>query len=151
MSQFRIFPLLNNGVNLVQPVHSHDISKALMQMIYHHEEFQGKTFQLAGPAEYSYKEVVEFVSDVTLLKARLINVPVPVANMAAKVVQQLISPVLTEDMVKQMLEDNVAKEDPNLLTFEDIGIEPGSMDKLAFDFLHRFRPGGHFTLVKGYH
>ena len=39
----------------------------------------------------------------------------------------------------------------NNLLREPIEIEPSSMDKYAFDFLHRFRPGGHFTMVQGYH
>ena len=151
MSRLPYFPLLNNGSNLVQPVHCVDVSKALMQMIYHYKEFQGQTFQLVGPAEYSYKEVVEFVADVTSLKANMINCPLPIANLAAKIVEQSINPYLTPDMIKQMLEDNVFRENTDMLTFENIGIEASSMDRLAFDYLHRFRPGGHFTLVKGYH
>ncbi len=122
-----------------------------MIVIQRHEEFAGKTIQLTGPAEYSMKEVVEFVSDLTTLKKPLIDVPLPVAKLAGRLVEQLISPVLTEDMVAQMTEDNVAKTDNNHLTFKDLGIEPCSMDKESFEFMHRFRPGGHFTVVKGYH
>lgn len=151
MTKLPFFPLLNNGVNLVQPVHCVDVSKALMQMIYHHKEFQGQTFQLVGPAEYSYKEVAEFVSDVTSLKTTMINCPIAIANLVSKVTEQAISPFLTPDMIKQMLEDNIFRQNTDMLTFENIGIEPASMDRLAFDYLHRFRPGGHFTLVKGYH
>ena len=62
-----------------------------------------------------------------------------------------INPVLTRDLVHQMQEDIVQKEDADLLTFKDLNIQPSSIDKVAFDFLHRFRPGGHFTIVKGYH
>ena len=36
-------------------------------------------------------------------------------------------------------------------TLADLGVVPSSMDKYSFDFLHRFRPGGHFTMVQGYH
>jgi hypothetical protein len=34
---------------------------------------------------------------------------------------------------------------------KDLNIEPMSMDKVAFEYLHRFRQGGHFTLAEGYH
>jgi hypothetical protein len=106
---------------------------------------------LAGPAEYTYKEVVEFVQDVTTLKKNMIDVPVSAASFAGKLYQETINPFLTEDMIIQLTEDVVEKADKDLLTFKDLGIEPTSMDKMAFDYLHRFRPGGHFTMVQGYH
>ena len=106
---------------------------------------------MVGPAEYSYKEVVEFVSDITLLKTNMINIPLPVATTVASFAEQLINPAITKDQLYQMSEDNIQLNNPELLTFQDLEIEPVSMDKVAFDYLHRFRPGGHFVLVEGYH
>lgn len=127
------------------------ISFSFFLLLKNHEDFAGKTFELAGPAEYSYKEVVEFVSDVTTLKIPLVDVPVKYAQMVGRLTENMISPILTEDMVNQMTENVVAVKNANCLTLSDLNIEPASMDKFAFDFLHRFRPGGHFTIVKGYH
>lgn len=151
MSRSPYFPLLNGGENILQPVAAEDVGRALMSILEQHHHFAGKTFQLAGPAEYSYKEIAEFVSDVTTLNKSLIDVSESNAMMVGDFVQSLINPVLTPDMVKQMQEDVVLKNDPSLLTFKDLNIEPKSMDKIAFDYLHRFRKGGHFTLVEGYH
>lgn len=145
------FPLLNDGNTLVQPVSSEDLGKGLMKIIESHKKFEGKTFQLAGPAEYTFKEIVEFVGDITTVKKPLVNVPVQAATLAGTFTEQMISPVLTADHVAQMLEDVVEKKDTDMLTFKDLNMQPQSMDKLAFDFLHRFRPGGHFEMVKGYH
>jgi hypothetical protein len=64
-----------------------------------YDAFQGKTFQLHGPAEYSYKEVAEFVSDVTLLRKPLLDVPVGMANFLGKYTQHMINPIVTPDMV----------------------------------------------------
>lgn len=115
------------------------------------EKYEGKTFQFVGPAEYSYKEVAEFVQDVTLTRKPLIDVPISTANLAGKVVEQLISPVLSPDMIAQMQEDVVQKNSKDMLTLNDLGVELSSMDRIAFDYLHRFRKGGHFVLAKGYH
>lgn len=145
------FPLLNGGSNLVQPVYSGDVGKGLMDIVKHYNLLQGKTFQFAGPAEYSHKEVAEFVQDVTLLHKPLVDVPVSWARIAGRALEHLTDPRWTEDMLEQVLEDTVKKPDPSLLTLQDLGIEPGSMDALSFDFLHRFRAGGHFSLVRGYH
>lgn len=145
------FPLVNNGNNLVQPVSVKDIAKAVMRIIYDWRDYEGKTFQFAGPSEYTYKEVIEFVSDVTTLKATMVNIPTPAAKTAAGLIEQLINPVITADQISQMLEDNIQLDNPELLTLNTLGIEPVSMDRLAFDYLHRFRPGGHFVKVEGYH
>lgn len=145
------FPLLNNGSALTQPVYSQDVSAAIMAMIKNHKAFAGKTFQLVGPAEYSYKEVVEFVSDLTTIKKPLIDTPLGAAKFAASFLENTINPFLTQDGLAQIQEDCVASKDPTLLSFETLDMTPQSMDKIAFDYLHRYRPGGHFKLVSGYY
>lgn len=116
-----------------------------------YEAYEGRDFQLVGPAQYSLKELAEFVADVTLLDPVLFDVPVPVAKFAGSLANQLMAPVLSPDMVEQMLTDVVAKEDPRLLGFEELDLSTTSVDKVAFDYLARFRRGGHFRLVQGYH
>jgi hypothetical protein len=85
----------------------------------------------------------------------LIDIPIPLAKLAGKICQELYTPAWTEDMLLRTLEDNVLDEEAvkasNAYTLQDLGVEPASMDKVAFDYLHRFRPGGHFVLAKGYH
>ncbi len=115
------------------------------------EEFKGKTFQFVGPAEYSQKEVAEFVQDVILTRKPLVDVPVDAANMAGKLLGEFISPVLTTDMIAQLTEDVIERNDASMLSLADLNVDRSSMDRVAFDYLHRFRKGGHFTLAKGYH
>lgn len=87
---------------------------------------------MAGPAEYSYKEIFEFVSDVTNLKKPLVDIPIPVANAAAYGLGFTIGPFFTPDSIIQMSEDCVANtEDPELLNFKDLAMVPQSMDKVC--------------------
>ncbi len=86
-----------------------------------------------------------------MLDPLLFNVPVSAARFAGTVANQLMSPVLSPDMVEQMLTDVVAKDDPALLGFDELGLSTTTVDKVAFDYLARFRRGGHFRLVQGYH
>eukprot|EP01032_Pedospumella_encystans_P010139 gene10139-11877_t len=88
-SRLPFFPLIENGQTLVQPISATDVGKALMAIVDRHDEFEGKTFQLVGPAEYSFKEVAEYVSDVTSVKKHLINVPTPLAAKVGSFVEQL--------------------------------------------------------------
>jgi NADH dehydrogenase (ubiquinone) 1 alpha subcomplex subunit 9 len=146
------FPLINNGSNVVQPVYVNDVAKGLHEIIKEFDEHRGKVFQFSGPADYTYKEIAEFVQDVILTRKPLIDFPVSTAELAGTVIEQLISPVWTKDMTAQVLEDVVPdKMGAEFASFKDLNVAPESMDRLAFDYLHRFRKGGHFALVKGYH
>lgn len=146
------FPLINNGSNVVQPVYVNDVAKGLHEIIKEFDEHRGKIFQFSGPADYTYKEIAEFVQDVILTRKPLIDFPVSTAELAGTVIEQLISPVWTKDMTAQVLEDVVPdKIGAEFASFKDLNVAPESMDRLAFDYLHRFRKGGHFALVKGYH
>jgi NADH dehydrogenase (ubiquinone) 1 alpha subcomplex subunit 9 len=144
-------PLVANGSTLVQPVYAVDIGKALFELIKNWDKFQGDTFQIAGPAEYSYKEINEFVMDVTGVRKPMIDIPDFMAEATGSFLQELPTPAITTDQIAQMKEDNIVEKNSDMKVLQDLGIEPSSMDKYAFDFLHRFRPGGHFTLTQGYH
>jgi NADH dehydrogenase (ubiquinone) 1 alpha subcomplex subunit 9 len=106
---------------------------------------------LAGPEEYTYREIVEFVSDLTGNNTNMVDVPTPIIQGIAALWENSIQPVLTQDLVKRMQEDNVFIPYDNVRTFADLGITPGSMEEHAFDYMHRFRQGGHFKMVEGYY
>jgi hypothetical protein len=89
------------------------------------------------------------VQDVTLLQKRLVDVPVSFASNVGFVAENWMNPFFSEDAVARILEDVVPAENARKIT--ELGVELGSLDRLAFDYLHRFRKGGHFTLAKGYH
>lgn len=146
------YPLVDGGEALTQPVYCVDVGKALMEIIQNHEVFEGQTFQLAGPAEYSYKELAEFVQDITMMKRPLVDVPASAFSLLAAGIELLPAPWITPDLIKLMQQDVLLKPSSSgFLTFDDLGMEPASVDKEAFNYLHRFRKGGHFTMVEGYH
>ena len=91
------------------------------------------------------------MQDVTLTRKPLIDVPLEAASVAGKFTEQFISPFFSQDMLYQMRENVVEKNDESLLGLKDLGVELSSIDRVAFEYLHRFRRGGHFTLAKGYH
>ena len=151
LEQLGCMPLLNDGNAMVQPVYATDVAHALMAIVNRHKEFKGATFELAGPAEYTFREVTEYVQDVIASEKPVVSVPTGVAALAGSLLQNVVNPILTQDGVLQMTEDVLRSGDPGVHTFADLGMKPVSMDKVAFDYMHRFRPGGHFTQVEGYH
>eukprot|EP01041_Mallomonas_annulata_P010507 gene10507-21914_t len=145
------FPLINGGSTLLQPVYSGDVGQAIMKIIRNHDKYEGKNFELTGPAEYTYKEIVEFVTDVTTVKKPLIDIPLSIAHLTGRFLEETITPILTSDLITQMQEDIIASDSTDVLRLKDLGIEATALDKQAFEYMHRFRPGGHFKLVEGYH
>jgi uncharacterized protein YbjT (DUF2867 family) len=143
--------MINNGETLLQPVYAPDVAHGIIEIMKYAPVYRGKTFELAGPTEYSYKEVVQFVKEVIMFEKPLVNVSPAMMRMAGGLIEKLINPVLTKDMIAELAENNVLIPKEGVLTFKDLGIKPNSMDRKAFDFLHRFRRGGHFTLTHGYH
>lgn len=148
-----IIPMTNYGQTLCQPVHCSDLGVAVNRIINGYKEFAGKTFELAGPDVYTHREVVEFVADLTTLRPDMLNVPYPLLAVAAELVNYTIEPFISRDKLVRLTEDNVLtpSTSSDVLNFDAVGIVPASMEAHAFDYMHRFRPGGHFRLVEGYY
>eukprot|EP00602_Paraphysomonas_sp_CaronLab_P005535 CAMPEP_0185025088 /NCGR_PEP_ID=MMETSP1103-20130426/8182_1 /TAXON_ID=36769 /ORGANISM="Paraphysomonas bandaiensis, Strain Caron Lab Isolate" /LENGTH=381 /DNA_ID=CAMNT_0027558209 /DNA_START=57 /DNA_END=1202 /DNA_ORIENTATION=+ len=145
------FGLVNRGVNTVQPVFAVDVAVAVNRIINGWKDFEGKTFQLAGPDVYTYREVVEFVADITGRRVNMFDCPTVLHNLRAFLIDLGIEPIVNPDMIKRMSEDNILIEDPNLLTFADLGMKPLSMEEESFNYLATYREGGHFKMVEGYY
>lgn len=154
-SRLPFFPLVENGQALTQPIYAADVGKALFQVVENIHYLGGADVHLAGPDVYTFKEVVEYVQDVTRINKKLVDVPLPVASLTGKICEQMIDPFFTEDMTWRGVEDshlrNADEEDKEFLTAEDLGVELNSLERVGFDFLYRFRKGGHFVNVEGYH
>ena len=81
---------------------------------------------------------------------------------SAKLLGTQSNPFLTEDLVDLWSSDFTAplsaekykaeaEKANGVLTMGDFDIIPTPIEKVAFEYLHRFRAGGHFVLAEGYH
>lgn len=160
-SNFGFVPLLDGGERLLQPVWVQDVAEAIVACI--DNDWQddrlrpdGHTVELAGPAEYTWRELHDFVEDVTGRGHPAVSVPARLAQPVGAIFERL--PVLNvrgplytlEDAVQQQL-DVVATEDPSVLRFDHFDMKPTRIEDVAFNYLYRYRKGGHFTKAKGYH
>jgi len=150
-------PLVEDGSALVQPVFVGDVAKAIMAAVEDADgSLSGATLELAGPTDYSRAEIAAFVKDVAKMEKEPVLVPKPLLSLAGKAVETcLFDPYLTKDDVEVMsmdvVSDAAAAKAAGMVTFEDLGIEPTPLEKVAFQYLHRYRKGGHFVYAAGYH
>ena len=154
-------PLFEGGHALTQPVYAVNVADVIQKIIDDPEQFEGRTVDLFGPTDYSYKELASFVYDITQQDPVVMDVPNNMAKLGAALTDKLGSPIMTPDMVDLWSEDFIPsmtqeeydsqpKKD-KIYTMKDFGIEAVPIEKIAFNYLHRFREGGHFAIDKGYH
>lgn len=142
------------GAAVLQPVYVGDVAAAMTAVIEDPDAYKGQVVELAGPADYSRAEIAEFVNDITKQKVDPLVLPKQALSAIAWGVEGLNSPYLTLDEVELMDEDIKLDEGKEgVLTFADIPqIEKlTEIDEIAFQYLHRYRRGGHFVYAAGYH
>lgn len=141
-------PVVNNGDAVIQPVFVNDVAQAIYH-ISQDDTINGKTFELVGDEEFTYKELADYVFDITKRNPSLINLPLPVAQAIGYFSEQFPDPKFTHDWATRMSLNEVKTSD--LPGLRELGVEPSKLEKEAPNFLLKFNPGGHFQEVSGYH
>lgn len=146
MSQYvPALPLLGGGETKFQPVYVVDIAKAVAKVL--GAGTSGQTYELGGPRDYSFKELLQFTLDCVDRKRILAPVPWFAANMLGFTGElsgklPFISPFLTRDQVTSLRVDNLVSE--NAKGFDDLKIVPEAMEAIVPSYLTRFKKYGQF-------
>lgn len=140
-------PLIGGGHTRFQPVFVGDVAAAILAAL-ERPDAQGRTFELGGPAIYSFKELMQIVLDETGRARLLIPLPFALAAIQAFFLQFAPTPLLTPDQVKLLRHDNVVS--PTAMTLADLGIQPTTVEAEVPAYLWRFRAKGEYAdLVRG--
>ncbi len=138
-------PLIGGGTTKFQPVYVGDAAAAIEKSVTAPAEARGRTYELAGPTVYSFKELMEFMLRETCRKTPLVSVPFGLAGFGASIANVLPSAPLTPDQVRLLKSDNVMTR--GALGLHDFGMEPDSIEAIVPSYLWRFRPQGQFQVV----
>ncbi len=121
-----------------QPVYVGDVAEAIAVAL-DNPSARGTTFELGGPAVYSFKELMELVLAVTGRKCRLVPFPLLAAEFQALFLERLPKPLLTRDQVKLLQHDNVLSG--NAPGLADLGIEAQTAEAIIPTYLVQYRDG----------
>jgi len=132
-------PLYGGGATRFQPVYVGDVADAVVKAL-SDPGCAGKTYELGGPATYSFKELMDYILAETGRRRCLVSLPFGVARVQARFLELLPVPPLTRDQVKLLERDNVVS--PGALTLAELGIAPTPLEAVVPSYLGRFRPGG---------
>ena len=137
-----VLPLVGGGHTRFQPVYVSDVAEAAIKCLTD-KRCGGKTYELGGPKAYSFKELLKLMLQAIGRRRLLAPLPFAIADLQGRFLELLPEPPLTRDQVKLLQQDNVVS--PDALTFQDLGIEPHSVEIVIPTYLDRYRPGGRFN------
>ena len=135
-------PLIGGGATKFQPVYVGDVSAAVMAALTN-PEARGKTYELGGPAQYSFKELLQMMLRETGQKASLVSIPFPVASLIGALTGCLPGAPLTADQVAQLKSDNVVASGAEGLAA--LGITPTAIQAVLPTYMDVYRKGGRFA------
>lgn len=136
MASLSPFLPLIGGKTKFQPVYVQDVAHAIVTSL-EDENTPGKTYELGGPAIYSFRKLLEFICQTIGRKPVFISIPFPVASLIGFFAGFLPNPPLTADQVALLKSNNVVTNDTNTLI--SLGITPQSVENIVPLYLARFR------------
>jgi len=141
-------PLIGGGKTKFQPIYVQDVAEAIANAL-DMPSAQGKTYELGGPAIYSFKELLQFTLKTIDRPRGFAHLPYflagPMGSMADAVfkLNPFAAPPLTGDQVTMLKRDNVVS--PGALTIKDLGVTNlETIETIVPTYLWRFRPHGQF-------
>jgi len=134
-------PLIGGGKVKFSPIYVGDVAKAIVKVLKINNS-KPKIYELGGPENYSFKELMEILLKEIKKKRFLIPIPFSAAKLQSYFLQMMPNPLLTPDQVEMLKYNNVVSgEYPNL---EDLGISGKTIQSILPKYIYRFRAGGQF-------
>jgi NADH dehydrogenase len=133
-------PLIGGGRTRFQPVFVGDVAQAIVTGLSRQD---GRTYELGGPAVYSFKELLQLILRETGRRRILVPLPFGLAMLKAAFLQILPKPLLTVDQVRLLKKDNVVS--PTAPGLAELGITPTSVEAVVPSYLWRFHPKGEYA------
>ena len=143
-----ILPLVG-GETLFQPVFVEDIARVVTQAA---DGRMSGIYELGGPAQVSFKDLIQQMLTITQRKNRIFDMPFFIARMQATVFDMMqigsfgifTNTILTRDQVETLRVDNIVVPRTKVKTFKDLGITPTPLVAVLAGYLSCHRPAGQY-------
>lgn len=143
MRSYPVMPEWGFGEAKVQPVSVYDVAEAINVVANKGSAYHGRVFDLAGPKVYTMSDILSFIETTCGMHANRVPVPASVGLMIGSLIESAPYASLYESEVALQTQDVTVGASSNE-TFEALGIQPESIERLAPEYLRRFREGSHY-------
>ncbi|NHQ73092.1 complex I NDUFA9 subunit family protein [Roseovarius gahaiensis] len=134
-----------------QPVYVDDVAQAAVKGVT--GDAAPGIYELGGPDVKTFRELMQQMLGVIRRRRLIANIPFGIAAIMAAVMElvqtitlKLVPPQITRDQVRSLRVDNVVSDGAK--GFEELGIQPVSIETILPDYLWRFRPAGQYEAIK---
>jgi len=134
-------PLIGGGKTKFAPIYVGDIATAIVKALELNNS-ESKIYELGGPENYSFKELMEILLKEIKKKRFLIPIPFGFAKFQSYFLQMLPNPLLSPDQVELLKHHNIVSGDHP--TLKDLGITGTPIQSILSKYIYRFREGGQF-------
>ena len=136
-----VLPLIGGGKTKFAPIYVGDVAKAIVKSLELNNS-EPKIYELGGPENYSFKELMELLLREIKKKKFLISIPFGIAKLQSYFLQMMPNPLLTPDQVEMLKYNNIVSGD--YPTLKDLGITGTTIQSVLPKYIYRFRTGGQF-------
>ena len=133
--------MIGGGKTKFAPIYVGDVTKAIVKALELNNS-EPKIYELGGPENYSFKQLMEILLTEIKKKRFLISVPFEFAKFQSYFLQLMPNPLLTPDQVEILKNNNVVSGD--YPTLKDLGITGTPIQSILPKYIYRFRSGGQF-------
>ena len=145
LNRLPFFPLYYNGNTKFTPIHCSDLTDTIYHII--SKNIYSKIIECVGPEEITFKEILHRLLKLINKNRILIPLPLPLADMSARLFEILPKPLLTRDQLRLLKYDNVltGKYKSN----SEIGVPSVRyFDEEVKKYCYMWRDGGQFSTEK---
>ncbi len=109
LARLPITPVIGNGSFLMAPVDRTQVAD-IFTLSLNNSDTNNQIFTIAGPTNYSFKELILITADHLNKKTKLVSIPVYFIRLASLLFGWLSFFPLTPDMLKMLLEGNTSED-----------------------------------------
>ena len=145
LSKLPFFPLYYGGGTRFAPIHNSDLTDTISYII--SNNIYSKIIECVGPEIISFKELLERLLNLIDKKRILLPIPLPLAELSARIFEKLPKPLITSDQLRLLKYDNISSG--KYKTNSDIGIPSRRyFNDEVKKYCYMWREGGQFSTEK---
>jgi uncharacterized protein YbjT (DUF2867 family) len=127
------------GDTRFQPVYVGDVADAIVAAL-SRPDAAGAVYELGGPRVWRFRELLAYILDVTGRRRRMVDIPMGLARLQARIMELLPGKPLTRDQLLMLQSDNVVG--PEVPGLQELGVVATPVESVVPLYLRRFQSGG---------
>ncbi len=145
LNRLPFFPIYYGGQTKFSPIHCSDLTDIIYHVV--SNNIYSKIIECVGPEVFNFKEIIVKLLNLIGKKRILLPMPLPVAEMTARMFEIMPKPLLTRDQLKLLKYDNIVSG--KYKTNSDIGVPSVRyFDEEVKKYCYMWREGGQFSTKK---